>query len=164
MTLHVPASDTLPDVKAFTNLEVEMTVDTCVQSVSRSELRHICRDARHYLDGGSYHLLPRVLDLTADSETQALEHEWSIFQEADHCLKVTGHYVLAQDRFTLELELRNRRYRSMMFEADEALVKYEWDKVALRETIHMERQNTLLQERFFHKEMEKLKDNHSRET
>ena len=61
--LRVPTSETLLEVYAFNELEVETSVEACVQSVSHSALRRVIRDAHEYLRREPYRLLPRALDL-----------------------------------------------------------------------------------------------------
>jgi hypothetical protein len=66
--LKVPASEFVPVLRAFETLEVENYIASCVQSVSRTALRSVMRDAHDYLKTGPYRLLPAALDLNRFSE------------------------------------------------------------------------------------------------
>jgi hypothetical protein len=66
--LKVPASEFVPVLRAFETLEVENSIASCVQSVSRTALCSVMRDARDYLKTGPYRLLPAALDLNRFSE------------------------------------------------------------------------------------------------
>ena len=70
--LRVPASETLLELHAFQELEVETFVEACVQSISRSTLRRVMLDAHEHLKRGSYHLLPRALDRTQSTRRQVM--------------------------------------------------------------------------------------------
>jgi hypothetical protein len=61
--LKVPASEFVPVLRAFETLEVENSIASCVQSVSRIALRSVMCDAHDYLKTGPYCLLPIALDL-----------------------------------------------------------------------------------------------------
>jgi hypothetical protein len=61
--LKVPTSEFIPVLRAFETLEVENSIASCVQSISRTALRSVMHDAHDYLKTGSYHLLPAALDL-----------------------------------------------------------------------------------------------------
>jgi hypothetical protein len=52
--LKVPASEFIPVLRAFETLEVENSIASCVQSVSRTALRSVMRDAHDYLKTGPY--------------------------------------------------------------------------------------------------------------
>ena len=56
--LRVPTSETTLELHAFHELEVETSVEACVQSVSHSALCHVMRDAHEHLKNGPYRLLP----------------------------------------------------------------------------------------------------------
>ena len=56
--LRVPMSETLLELHVFNELEVETSVEACVQSVSHSALCHVMRDAHEHLKNGPYRLLP----------------------------------------------------------------------------------------------------------
>jgi hypothetical protein len=66
--LKVPASEFVPMPHAFETLEVENSIASCVQSVSRTALRSVMHDAHDYLKTGPYHLLPAALDLNRFSK------------------------------------------------------------------------------------------------
>jgi hypothetical protein len=66
--LKVPASEFIPVLRAFETLEVENSIASCVQSVSRTTLHRVMRDAHDYLKTGPYCLLPATLDLNRFSE------------------------------------------------------------------------------------------------
>ena len=66
--LKVPASEFVPMLRAFETLEMENSIASCVQSVSRTALRSVMRDAHDYLKIGPYCLLPTALDLNRFSE------------------------------------------------------------------------------------------------
>jgi hypothetical protein len=61
--LKVPASKFIPVLCAFKTLEVENSIASCVQSVSRTALHSVMRDTHDYLKMGPYRLLPIALDL-----------------------------------------------------------------------------------------------------
>jgi hypothetical protein len=61
--LKVPASEFVPVLHAFETLEVENSIASCVQSVSRIALHSVMRDAHDYLKTGPYRLVPAALDL-----------------------------------------------------------------------------------------------------
>ena len=46
-------------------------------------------------------------------------------------------YILCQDRYIMEVESKNHRYRDMMFWVNEAFLEEE-KKEVLKETIHVE--------------------------
>jgi hypothetical protein len=52
--LKVPTSEFIPMLRAFETLEVENSIVSCVQSVSRIALRSVMRDAHDYLRTGPY--------------------------------------------------------------------------------------------------------------
>jgi hypothetical protein len=64
MHLKVHASEFVPELHAFEDLQVETSVAACVQSISRLALCRVMRDAHEYLKRGPYHLLPQALYLT----------------------------------------------------------------------------------------------------
>jgi hypothetical protein len=66
--LKVLTSEFIPVLRAFETLEVENSIASCVQSVSRTALRSVMRDAHDYLKTGPYRLLPAALDLNRFSE------------------------------------------------------------------------------------------------
>jgi hypothetical protein len=66
--LKVPASEFAPVLCAFETLEVENSSASCVQSVSRTALHSVMRDAHDYLKTRPYRLLPAALDLNRFSE------------------------------------------------------------------------------------------------
>ena len=51
-------SETLLELHTFQELEVETSIEACVQSVSRSALHHVMRDAHERLRRGLYLLFP----------------------------------------------------------------------------------------------------------
>jgi hypothetical protein len=61
--LWVPASAYVPMLHAFEEVAVETSVAACVQSVSRTALHSVMRDAHDYLQTGPYRLLPRAFNL-----------------------------------------------------------------------------------------------------
>ena len=50
------------------------------------------------------------------------------FNEENLCLQVIGQYVLHQDRYIMELETQNCRYRDMLFRVDKAFLVEEQEK------------------------------------
>ena len=66
--LKVPASEFVPVLRAFKTLEVDNSIASCMQSVSRTALRGVMRDVHDYLKTRPYHLLPAALDLNRFSE------------------------------------------------------------------------------------------------
>jgi hypothetical protein len=58
MHLKVPASEFVPELHAFEELQVETSIAACVRSISCSAVRRVMRDAHEYLKRGPYRLLP----------------------------------------------------------------------------------------------------------
>jgi hypothetical protein len=58
ITIRVPTSETMLELHGITELDVETSIEACVQLVSRKALRHVLHDAREYLKDGPYHLRP----------------------------------------------------------------------------------------------------------
>jgi hypothetical protein len=52
--LKVRASEFIPVLRSFETLEVENSIASCVQSISRTALRSVMRDAHDYLKTGPY--------------------------------------------------------------------------------------------------------------
>jgi predicted transcriptional regulator len=123
--LRIPASTTHPDLPAFGKVEVETSVEACIQSVCRIALRHICRDAHAYLRDTPYRLLPRALDQTQRAHRQIVEADHAAYNAGDPCLEVMSHYVLHQDRFITEITGQNRAYRNLVFDAETKLGEQE---------------------------------------
>jgi len=93
--LKVPASEFVPVLRAFETLEVENSIASCVQSVSRTALRGVMRDAHDYLKMGPYRLLPAALDLNRFSEPQIATTERATRDEVDPCLRASAQYIIA---------------------------------------------------------------------
>ncbi|CAD6231341.1 unnamed protein product [Miscanthus lutarioriparius] len=113
--LKVPASEFVPMLRAFETLEVENSIASCVQSVSRTALRSVMRDAHDYLKTGPYCLLAAALDLNRFSELQITTADSAAHDE----------YIIAQDRYIMDVEMQNRRYRDLLFRCDEEFLKLE---------------------------------------
>ena len=83
---------------------METSIVACVQSVSRSTLRRVIRDAHKYLRREPYHLLPRALDLTQSTRRQVFATEQTVYAEEGPCLQVSAQYILCQDRYIMEVK------------------------------------------------------------
>lgn len=127
INLKVPASETVPERHAFTELEVETSIDACVHSVSHSALRRVMRDAYERLKGGRFRLLPPALDLSQSTRKQLAAIDLAVLTEKDPYLVTSGLYIL-------EVEQRNHYYRNILFEANESFLKME-QKAALRKAM-----------------------------
>lgn len=135
VTIHIPASETLPTIRSFAKFEVESMVAECIQSVSHSTLRRVARDARAYLEHGPYHLLPRAADRTEGPLSLVFATDLLPTSEENLCLEVMRRYALAQDCYIKELEARNRECRHVAYRADEVIMKMEQDKERLQKCI-----------------------------
>jgi hypothetical protein len=93
--LKVPASEFVPVLHAFETLEVENSIASCVQSVSRTTLRNVMRDAHDYLRTGSYRLLPGALDLNKFSEPQITAVDRAARDEVDPYLRASTQNIIA---------------------------------------------------------------------
>jgi hypothetical protein len=74
---------------AFHELEVETSVEACVQSISRLIFRRVKRNAHEHLKRGLYHLLPRALDLTQSTMRQVMAAEQTVYDEEGPYLQVS---------------------------------------------------------------------------
>jgi hypothetical protein len=70
--LKVPASKFVPVLRAFETLEVENSIASCVQSVSRTALCRVMRDTHDYLKTGPYRLLPALWTSTSSQSRKSL--------------------------------------------------------------------------------------------
>jgi hypothetical protein len=91
----VPASEYVPVLRAFETLEVENSIASCVQSVSRTAFRSVMRDAHDYLKTGLYRLLPAALDLNRFSEPQITTVDRAACDEVNPCLRASAQYIIA---------------------------------------------------------------------
>ena len=133
IVLRVPASTTIPGLRAFRDMEVETSVDACVQAVCRTALRHVCRDAYEHLKDGPYRLLPRALDPAKSVRKQVAAADRAASAVEDPCLEVMGHYVLTQDRYISEIETANHSLRALLSQAKESLAEKEQERLQLYE-------------------------------
>jgi hypothetical protein len=108
--LKVPASEFIPMLRSFETLEVENSIASCVQSVSRTTLRSVMRDAHDYLKTGPCRLLPAALDRNRFSEPQITATDRAARDEVDPYLRASAQYIIAQDRYIMDVEMQNRRY------------------------------------------------------
>jgi hypothetical protein len=92
--LKVPASEFIPVLCAFEKLEVENSIASCIQSVSRTALRSVMRDAHDYLKTGPYRLLRAALDLNRFSEPQITAIDRAVHDEVDPCLRASVQYII----------------------------------------------------------------------
>jgi hypothetical protein len=88
--LKVPASEFIHVMHAFETLEVENSIASCVQFVSRTALRSVMCDAHDYLKMGPYRLLPATLDLNRFSEPQITAADRAARDEVDPCLRASA--------------------------------------------------------------------------
>jgi hypothetical protein len=77
-------------VGAFKTLEVENSIASCIQSVSRIALHSVMHDAHDYLKMGLYRLLPAALDLNRFSEPQIIAVDHATRDEVDPCLRASA--------------------------------------------------------------------------
>jgi len=141
INLTVPASATLPGVAAFQELSIETSVVNCVQAVTRQALCHMVQDTWEHIQGGWFRLLPHVLDLTyvEGATVRVLAADQLDQGETDPCLRFSGRYILAQDRYITAVETENKGYRDLMFTADHVLDMEQRKKKILRDAILTER-------------------------
>jgi hypothetical protein len=147
--LKVLASEFVLELHAFDELQVETSVAACVQPASCSALHHVMHDAHEYLKRGSYHLLPQALDLTQSTERQVLVADQATHAEEDPCIQASGQYILCQDRYIMEVEMQNRRYRDMLFHADDTFLLEEKKQEMLVGTVQMEHEGYDRMEAFY---------------
>jgi hypothetical protein len=88
--LKVLASEFVLVLCAFKTLEVENSIASCVQSVSRTALRSVKRDAHDYLKMGPYRLLPAALDLNRFLEPQITAVYHATHDEVDPYLRASA--------------------------------------------------------------------------
>jgi hypothetical protein len=112
-------------LRAFETLEVENSIASCIQSVSRIALYSVMRDAHDYLRTRLYRLLPAALDLNRFSESQITAADHATWDEVDPCLRASAQYIIAQDRYIMDVEMQNYRYRDLLFCCDEEFLKVE---------------------------------------
>jgi hypothetical protein len=103
--LKVPASEYVPVLHAFKTLEVENSIASCVQSVSCTTLRSVMRDAHDYPKMGPYRLLPAALDLNRFLEPQITAINRAARDKVDPCLRAFAQYIIAQDRYIVDVEI-----------------------------------------------------------
>jgi hypothetical protein len=65
------------------------------------------------------------LDLTQSTKRQVLAADKATHVEEDPCIQAYGQYILYQDRYIMEVEMQNRRYRDMLFQADDTFLEEE---------------------------------------
>jgi hypothetical protein len=123
--LKVPTSEFVLVLRAFETLEVENSIASCVQSVSRTALCSVMRDTHDYLKMGPYRLLPTTLDLNRFSEPQITAADHATRDKVDPCLRASAQYIIAQDRYIMDAEMQNRCYRDLLFCCDEEFLKVE---------------------------------------
>jgi chromosome segregation ATPase len=83
------------------------------------------RDAHDYLKIGPYRLLPAALDLNRFSEPQITAADRATRDEVDPCLRASAQNIIAQDRYIMDVEMQNHRYRDLLFRCDEEFLKVE---------------------------------------
>jgi hypothetical protein len=103
--LKVPASEFIPVLRAFETLEVENSIVSCVQSVSRTALRSVMHDAHDYLKTGPYRLLPSALDPNRFSEPQITTVDRAAHDEVNPYLRASAQYIITQDRYIMDIEM-----------------------------------------------------------
>jgi hypothetical protein len=91
--LKVPTSEFIPVLCAFETLEVENSTASCIQSVSRTTLRSVMRDAHDYLKTEPYRLLPTALDLNRFLEPQITAADRATRDEVDPYLRAFAQYM-----------------------------------------------------------------------
>jgi hypothetical protein len=69
---------------------VETSVAACVQSVLRTALRSVMRDAHDYLQTGPYRLLPRALNLNQVTVPQDAATDYAVRVKVDPCLSTSA--------------------------------------------------------------------------
>jgi hypothetical protein len=106
---------------AFEEVAVETSVAACVQSISRTALRSVMRDAHDYLQTGPYRLLPRALNLNQVTVPQDAAADYAARVEIDPCLSASAQYILAQDHYIMEVESQNCSLRDFQFQRDDVL-------------------------------------------
>jgi hypothetical protein len=163
--LKVPASKFVLVLRAFETLEVGNSIASCVQSVSRIALRSVMHDAHDYLKTGPYHLLSAALDLNRFSEPQISTADRATRDEVNPCLRASAQYIIAQDRYIMDVEMQNRRYQDLLFCCDKEFLKVErkeGEMVGKLEEEHMgyDRMKTFYEnhEQSLQKEIADLKD------
>jgi hypothetical protein len=82
-------------------------------------------EADDYLKMGPYRLLPAALDLNRFSEPQITAADRATHDEVDPCLRASVQYIIAQDRYIMDVEMQNHRYRDLLFCCDEEFLKVE---------------------------------------
>jgi hypothetical protein len=80
---------------AFKEVAVETSVAACVQSISRTALRSVMRDAHDYLQTGPYRLLPHALNFNQVMMSQDAAADYAACVEVDPCLSASTQYILA---------------------------------------------------------------------
>jgi hypothetical protein len=93
--LKVPTSEFVSMLHAFETLEVENSIASCVQSVSRTTLRSVMCDAHDYLKTGLYRLLPAALDFNRFSELQITAANRATRDEVNPYLSASTQYIIA---------------------------------------------------------------------
>jgi len=83
------------------------------------------RDAHDYLKTGPYRLLPAALDLNRFSKPQITAAERAACDKVDPCLRASTQYIITQDRYIMDVEMQNHRYRDLLFRCDEEFLKVE---------------------------------------
>jgi hypothetical protein len=109
--LWVPASAYVPVLHAFEEVAMETSVAACVQSVSRTALYSVMRNAHDYLQTGPYRLLPCALNLNQVTVPQDATADYTTRVEVDPCLSISAQYILAQDNYIMEVESQNHSLR-----------------------------------------------------
>jgi hypothetical protein len=163
--LKVPTSEFVPKLHGFKTLEVENSIASCVQSVSRTTLRSVMRDAHDYLKTGPYRLLPAALDLNRFSKPQITAADRAARDKVNPCLRASVQYIIARDRYIMDVEMQNCRYRDLLFHCDKEFLKVERKEGEMvskleEERMGYDRMKTFYenQEQSLRKEIANLKD------
>jgi hypothetical protein len=82
-------------------------------------------DTHDYLKTGPYHLLPAALDLNRFSESQITATDRAARDKVDPYPRASVQYIIAQDRYIMDVEMQNHRYRDLLFHCDEEFLKVE---------------------------------------
>jgi hypothetical protein len=138
----------VPVLHTFKEVAVETSVAACVQSVSCTALRNMMRDAHDYLQTGPYRLLPRALDLNQVTAPQATTADRTARVEVDPCLSTSAQYILAQDRYIMEMESQIRSLRDFQFQRNDVLAQEEWKREMVIHDLAKERKNSYKMEVF----------------
>ena len=131
----MPASEVIPELRAFSELEVDTSIDYCVQSISCMAMGTIMRELHERLKDGHFRQLPGALDPHKGIFAQLAATDQVVLAEEDPCHRISGLCILTQDRYIMELEQKCHRQRNMLFEADDAFVLEEKKNDILKKKI-----------------------------